>query len=57
MTTVKEDAQDLIGHIEGHIGFLKDALADGRPNGAEKQAAEIFGWAEELRDLLVVPKK
>lgn len=44
-----DDMRSLCEHIEGHIGFLRDALSRNDRAGVQEQAAEIEAWGQSLR--------
>ncbi len=45
----QDDITSLCEHIEGHIGWLKEALTKGDRKALREQAAEIEAWGQSLR--------
>lgn len=51
----KDDMGSLLNHIEGHVGYAREALASGDPpnllaHRLLAQAVEIEGWAATIRE-------
>jgi len=47
----KDDAESLCRHIEGHLGFAREAIAADNAAALKQQAAEIEGWAQSLKEI------
>lgn len=47
----RDDAESLCGHIEGHLVFMREAIAAGDGARILDQATEIEGWCEALKEI------
>ena len=46
----KDDIESLLNHIEGHVGFAREALESGDAARLLDQATEIEGWAQAIKE-------
>lgn len=46
----KNNIGSLLGHIEGHVGFAREALESGDAPRLRQQAVEIEGWASAIKE-------